>query len=73
MLVRKKSQKFRNVFSALAQCRRDNRKNIQTIVQILAKATRSNFAFQVPMCCGNNTNIDIDLLGSPDGVNGSLL
>lgn len=57
--VQKMPRQQQDVAAALAQGRQMQRDDVQTVVEILAKAPGRYFAFQIPVGCGHNAYIHL--------------
>ena len=55
-----------NVFAPFAQRRNFNGKHPQPIEKVFAKLIVTDHAFQIPMCGGNQTNINVNGLGTSE-------
>src|SRR5574337_54543 len=67
------SRQKRDVAFPLAQRRKDNRDNRQTVVEILAKPPLANFLLEIPIGGRNHANVDLDRPRSADPIDGPLL
>ena len=66
-------QQHWNIFGPLSQSRHLNRKDIEAIVEILPKLTRSNHLFKVAMGRGDNPNIGLQCFCTTNALEASLL
>src|SRR3990172_8368901 len=64
---------IRDILSPVPQGRKGNGNDIETVIKILAEATRSNGLFEVSVGCRNDPNVHPDRIGPPYALKFSLL
>src|SRR5439155_6459193 len=73
VLLQKVVDEHRNVFATLAQRRHINRKNIDSIIEIVTKTSITDHRAQIPVGGGDHTNINWNFEGAAHAANAALL